>query len=46
VGVIQAWIFGVERRPEAVIPPALALVAVSVAAVVVLAWRVAAPMRV
>jgi ABC-2 type transport system permease protein len=46
VGVIQAWIFGVERRPEAVIPPALALAVISVAAVVVLAWRVAAPMRV
>lgn len=45
VGVIQAWIFGVERRPQAVIPPALALAAVSVAAVGVLAWRVAAPMR-
>jgi ABC-2 type transport system permease protein len=45
VGVIQAWIFGVERRPEAVIPPALALTAVSVMAVIVLARRVAAPMR-
>jgi len=45
VGVIQAWIFGVERRPAAVIPPALALTVVSVVAVIVLAWRVAAPMR-
>jgi len=45
VGVIQAWIFGVERRPQAVIPPAVALAAVSAVAVVVLAWRIAAPMR-
>jgi ABC-type transport system involved in multi-copper enzyme maturation permease subunit len=45
IGVIQAWIFGVETRPQAVVPPAIALASVSVAAALVLAWRVAAPMR-
>jgi ABC-2 type transport system permease protein len=45
VGVIQAWIFGVESRPQAVLPPAIALAVVSVASILVLAWRVAAPMR-
>lgn len=46
VGVIQAWVFGVETRPRAVIPPAVSLAVVSLASIVVLAWRVAAPMRV
>jgi len=45
VGVIQAWVFGVETRPQAVLPPAIALTAVSLASMLVLAWRVAAPMR-
>ena len=45
VGVIQAWVFGVETRPVAVIPPAISLAVVSLASIVVLAWRVAAPMR-
>lgn len=45
VGVIQAWIFGVETRPQAVLPPAIALVTVSLASILVLAWRVAAPLR-
>ena len=45
VGVIQAWIFGVETRPHAALPPAVALVIVSVASAMVLAWRVAAPLR-
>jgi len=45
VGVIQAWVFGVETRPQAVLPPAIALTAVSLASILVLAWRVAAPMR-
>jgi hypothetical protein len=43
--VIQACIFGVESRPQAVLPPAIALAVVSVASILVLAWRVAAPMR-
>jgi hypothetical protein len=45
VGVIQAWVFGVETRPQAVLPPAIALTAVSLASILVLAWRVAAPMK-
>jgi hypothetical protein len=46
VGVIQAWVFGVERRAQAIVPPMITLAVVSVAAAVVLVWRVAAPMRV
>jgi ABC-2 type transport system permease protein len=45
VGAVQAAIFGVERRPEAVVPSVAALVAISLASCGVLAWRVAAPMR-
>ncbi|MFM8734940.1 MAG: hypothetical protein ACKOC8_07095 [Pirellulales bacterium] len=45
VGVIQAWIFGVESRPRAVWPPACALITLTVVAAVVLARRVAAPLR-
>jgi hypothetical protein len=45
VGVIQACIFGVEKRPEAVLPPAIALIAVSLISILVLAWRVTAPLR-
>jgi hypothetical protein len=45
VGAVQAAIFGVERRPEAVVPSVAALVAISLASCAVLAWRVAAPMR-
>jgi len=45
VGVVQAWIFGVERRPQAILPAAIALAATSVVAAAVLVWRVAAPMR-
>jgi hypothetical protein len=43
--VIQACIFGVEKRPEAVLPPAIALIAVSLISILVLAWRVTAPLR-
>jgi len=32
IGVIQAWIFGVEQRPRAVLPPAIALAVMSLAA--------------
>ncbi|MFM8379042.1 MAG: ABC transporter permease [Planctomycetia bacterium] len=45
VGAVQAAIFGVESRTEAVLPSAMAIVAISVVSSAVLAWRVAAPMR-
>lgn len=46
VGVVQAWIFGIETRPRAVVPPAAALLTIAVVSSAVLAWRVAAPARV
>jgi hypothetical protein len=46
VGIVQAWIFGIEHRPRAVVPPALALLAIAGVSSAVLAWRVAAPARV
>jgi len=45
LGVIQAWIFGIERRSEAVIPPAISLAVVSLLSIAVLWWRVDAPAR-
>jgi len=45
IGVIQAWIFGVETRPEAYVPPLIAMIVVSLVSIVVLAWRVTAPLR-
>jgi len=45
VGVVQAWIFGIETRPRAVLPAVVSLAAVSLTAVGVLAWRVGAPAR-
>jgi ABC-2 type transport system permease protein len=45
VGVVQGWIFGVESRPRAVLPPVMSLVAISIISTAVLAWRVAAPAR-
>ena len=45
VGVIQAWTFGIETRPRAILPPAAALLAVSLVSMAVLAWRVAVPTR-
>jgi ABC-2 type transport system permease protein len=45
MGVVQAAIFGMETRPEAIIPPMVSLVALSVIALVVLVRRVDAPMR-
>jgi hypothetical protein len=45
VGVIQAWIFGVESRPAAVVPPALTLFWITIVSALVLLRRVAAPMR-
>ena len=45
VGVVQAWIFGVETRPRAVLPPAVSLTVVSILSAVVLVRRVALPTR-
>ncbi len=45
IGVVQAWIFGIESRPRVVVPPAAALAIVSLASCAALAWRVAVPLR-
>lgn len=45
LGVIQAWVFGIEHRWEAILPPLLSLGSVSVVSAVVLWWRVDAPAR-
>ncbi|MEX0669644.1 MAG: hypothetical protein WD060_04200 [Pirellulales bacterium] len=45
VGVVQAWIFGVETRPRAVLPSVVSLTVVSILSAVVLARRVALPTR-
>jgi ABC-2 type transport system permease protein len=45
VGVVQAWVFGVETRAAAIVPPALALGVICVVSALVLLRRVAAPMR-
>ena len=45
VGVVQAWVFGIETRPTAILPPLVALATVSLVSSCVLAWRVAAPAR-
>jgi len=44
-GVVQAWVFGLETRPEAFIPPLVSLVVVAVASAGVLFLRVDAPAR-
>ncbi|MFM8892015.1 MAG: hypothetical protein ACKOTB_10420, partial [Planctomycetia bacterium] len=46
LGVVQAWVFGIETRARVVVPPLAALVAVSLVAVLVLFDRIAAPTRV
>ncbi len=46
LGVIQAWIFGIETRWQAILPPLLSLCVVSVVSAAVLWWRVDAPARV
>jgi len=46
LGVMQAWIFGIETRPRAVMPSLLSLVVVSIGAVLVLLNRIDAPTRV
>ena len=45
LGVIQAWVFGIEHRWQAILPPLLSLGIVSVVSAVVLWWRVDAPAR-
>jgi ABC-2 type transport system permease protein len=46
LGVMQAWIFGIETRPQAVVPSLVSLAIVSFAAVIVLFNRIDAPTRV
>ena len=46
LGVIQAWVFGIERRWQAILPPLVSLCVVSVVSALVLWWRVDAPARV
>jgi len=43
LGAVQAAIFGIERRPAAWLPAAVALVSLTVGSLLVLAWRVTAP---
>jgi hypothetical protein len=44
-GVVQAWIFGIERRFAVVLPSLVSLSAVAIGAIVVLFFRVDAPAR-
>jgi ABC-type transport system involved in multi-copper enzyme maturation permease subunit len=44
-GVVQAWIFGIEKRFAAVLPSLISLSAVAVTSLVVLFFRVDAPAR-
>ncbi len=45
LGVMQGWIFGIERRPQAILPPLIALVTISFVSIVILWRRVDAPAR-
>ncbi len=45
LGVVQAWIFGIERRPAAILPPVISLTCVTLLSALVLWWRVDAPAR-
>jgi len=45
LGVVQAWIFGIETRPRAVMPSLVSLAVVSIGAVLVLFNRIDAPTR-
>jgi len=45
LGVVQAWIFGIETRPQAVVPSLVSLGIVSLVAVIVLLNRIDAPTR-
>ncbi len=46
LGVMQAWIFGIETRPQAVVPSLVSLAIVSLVALIVLLNRIDAPTRV
>jgi hypothetical protein len=46
LGVMQAWIFGIETRPQAVVPSLVSLATVSLVALIVLLNRIDAPTRV
>ncbi len=45
LGVMQGWVFGIERRPQAILPPLAALVTLSLISIVILWQRVDAPAR-
>ncbi|NDC62524.1 MAG: hypothetical protein EBZ59_00715 [Planctomycetia bacterium] len=45
LGVVQAWIFGIETRGRVVAPAVASLLVISLASVLVLALRVDAPLR-
>ena len=45
LGVMQGWIFGIERRPQAILPPLIALVVLSIGSIFILWRRVDAPAR-
>lgn len=45
LGVVQGWIFGIERRPEAILPPVVAILVICAVSVVILWRRVDAPAR-
>jgi ABC-2 type transport system permease protein len=45
LGVVQAWIFGMETRPRAVLPSLVSLAVLSVASIAVLLNRIDAPTR-
>ena len=45
IGVVQAAIFGMERRPQAFLPPLISLATISVVSLVLLLRRVDAPLR-
>jgi hypothetical protein len=45
LGVMQGWIFGIERRPQAILPPLIALLTISGISIVILWRRVDAPAR-
>ena len=46
LGTVQAWIFGMERRPQAVLPSLVSLAVLSVVSIAVLLNRIDAPTRV
>ena len=45
-GVVQAWVFGIERRSAVVLPPLVSLAAVAAVSLAILLVRVDAPTRV